>query len=342
MLTIDGSAGEGGGQILRTSLALSLVTQTPVRITRVRAGRAKPGLARQHLTAVMAAARVGCAEVTGAALGSTEVTFRPGAIVPGVHQFSVGTAGSATLVLQTVLPALLSAEGGSQLLLEGGTHNPMAPPFDFLERAFLPLLGRMGPAVMATLERYGFYPAGQGRVRITVEPAPLGHLSLLERGEIQERRVVARVANLPAHIAAREAEAAAKVLGWEPRCFHEEVLTDVAGPGNVVTVEIASEHVTEVFSSIGERGVRAEVVGERVAREAQAYVEAEVPVGEHLADQLLLPMALGGGGAFRTVAPSSHTTTHAALLEQVLGVKTRFEQIGEKAWHVEVKGTSAG
>ncbi|AKT39704.1 RNA 3'-terminal phosphate cyclase [Chondromyces crocatus] len=336
MLTIDGSTGEGGGQILRTSLALSLVTGTPVKLVRVRAGRAKPGLARQHLTAVQAAARVGCAEVSGAALGSTEITFRPGSIAPGVHTFAVGTAGSATLVLQTVLPALLSAQGDSELVLEGGTHNPMAPPFDFMERAYLPLLQRMGPVVTAELERYGFYPGGGGRVRVSITPAPLGKLTLLERGEVRSRRLVARVANLPVHVARREVEAAAKVLGWERAWLHTEVLEGVAGPGNVVTAEVVSEHVTEVFTSFGERGVRAEVVGERLGKEVKAYEAAGVPVGEYLADQLLLPMALAGGGSFRSVVPSSHTRTHAGLLEQLLGVKTRFEQEGEDAWRVEV------
>ncbi|HSN97391.1 MAG TPA: RNA 3'-terminal phosphate cyclase [Candidatus Nanopelagicales bacterium] len=336
MLTIDGSTGEGGGQILRTSLALSMVTGTPVRVARIRAGRAKPGLMRQHLTAVQAAARVGCAEVSGAAIGSGEITFRPGGIAPGDHRFAVGTAGSATLVLQTVLPALLSAPGPSHLVLEGGTHNPMAPPFDFMERAYLPLLGRMGPEVRATLERRGFYPAGGGRVQVEIAPAPLRRLDLLERGEIKEQRLVATVVNLPGGIAAREIDAAAAVLGWDRRCYRQEVLSGEPGPGNVVTVDVVSEHVTEVFTGFGEKGVRAEQVGERVARETADYLRAGVPVGEHLADQLLLPMALAGGGSFRTVAPSSHTRTHAALIEQILGIRVRLEEAEGGAWHAEV------
>lgn len=336
MLTIDGSAGEGGGQILRTSLALSLVTRTPVRVTRIRAGRAKPGLMRQHLTAVQAAAKVGNADVSGAELHSKEVTFRPGEVTPGEHRFAIGTAGSATLVLQTVLPALLSASGPSRLVLEGGTHNPMAPPFDFLERAYLPLLGRMGPEVTATLERRGFYPAGGGRVRVEIAPAPLRRLDLLERGEIKERRLVATVVNLPGAIAAREIEAAAAVLGWDERCYRQESLKGEPGPGNVVTADVVSEHLTEVFTGFGEKGVRAEAVGERVAHEVVAYLRAGVPVGEHLADQLLLPMALAGGGSFRTIAPSSHTRTHAALIEQILGLRVQLEELGGDAWHVEV------
>lgn len=337
MITVDGSSGEGGGQILRTSLALSLVTGTPVRIARIRAGRAKPGLMRQHLTAVRAAAEVGEAEVSGAAIGSSEVVFKPRAARPGEYRFAIGSAGSATLVLQTVLPALLCAAGPSALSLEGGTHNPAAPPFDFLERAFLPLVRRMGPDVRATLERRGFYPAGGGRFQVAISPArALGRLDLPERGEIRARRVVATVVNLPGGIAAREIEAARAVLGWGERECRPEVVKGAQGPGNVVTIEIEGEHVTEVITGFGEKGVRAEAVGEAAAREALAYLEAGVPVGEHLADQLLLPMALAGGGSFRTIEPSSHTRTHAALIEQLLGVRTRFEQVGAKAWHVEV------
>ena len=163
MIRIDGSFGEGGGQILRTSLSLSLATGKAFRIEKVRAGRERPGLLRQHLTAVLAAAEVGGAEVQGATLGSTELTFSPGAIRAGEYRFSVGTAGSGTLVFQTILPALMLAAKPSRIVIEGGTHNIAAPPFDFLARTFVPLLERMGPKVQLQFERYGFYPAGGGR-----------------------------------------------------------------------------------------------------------------------------------------------------------------------------------
>ncbi len=179
VLTIDGADGEGGGQILRTSLALSLVTGIPFRIERLRAGRPRPGLLRQHLTAAHAAAEVGQVQVTGAALGSLSLTFVPGRVTPGTYSFSVGTAGSTTLVLQTVLPALLLASEPSTLTLAGGTHNPFAPPFDFLAQAYLPLVNRMGPQVTATLERPGFYPAGGGTCQITIAPATTHAVALL-------------------------------------------------------------------------------------------------------------------------------------------------------------------
>ena len=162
IIQIDGSQGEGGGQIVRSSLALAMVTGNGVAIEKLRAGREKPGLMRQHLTAVHAAAEICQAQVTGNAIGSSSLTFQPGRVIPGEYKFSVGTAGSATLVLQTVLPPPLIADGPSRVILEGGTHNPWAPPFDFLSRAYLPLVNRMGPSVTATMDRPGFYPAGGG------------------------------------------------------------------------------------------------------------------------------------------------------------------------------------
>jgi RNA 3'-terminal phosphate cyclase (ATP) len=337
MLTIDGSAGEGGGQILRTSLALSLATRTPVRIIGIRKGRQRPGLMRQHLTAVRAAAEIGHADVTGAEIGSKEIVFTPGEVTPGDYTFSIGTAGSTTLVLQTVLPALLCAGERSTIALVGGTDNPMAPPFEFLARAFLPLLRRLGPIVTAELEARGFYPAGGGRFRVIIDPSPsLARLDLLERGAVVKKSVVATVANLPGAIARRELDAANEALWWDPACLRIEALKGAPGPGNVVSIVIESEHVTEVVTGFGEKGRPAEEVGRAAAREAMAYLDSGVPVGEHLADQLLLPMALAGGGSFRTVEPSSHTTTHLRLLEQILGVRSRVEALGGGAWVIEI------
>src|SRR5437016_1414247 len=189
MISIDGSEGEGGGQILRTSLALSLVTGQPFRMDRIRAKRQKPGLLRQHLTAVEAAKAVGCAEVMGAAMNSQTLEFRPAVVTPGNYRFAVGTAGSATLVLQTVLPSLLTASSTSTLTLEGGTHNPLAPPFDFLARSFMPLIQRMGPSVELELRRPGFFPDGGGRFHVRIEPVKkLPRLVLLDRGAIRGQR----------------------------------------------------------------------------------------------------------------------------------------------------------
>ncbi|HVK59248.1 MAG TPA: RNA 3'-terminal phosphate cyclase, partial [Candidatus Kapabacteria bacterium] len=231
MITIDGANGEGGGQILRTALALSLVTQQAFRIQNIRAGRQKPGLLRQHLTAVEAATNVGDATVDGAALGSKELVFKPAKIRPGDYRFAVGTAGSATLVLQTVLPALILGTESSRLKLEGGTHNPHAPPFDFLERAFLPLLNRLGPKVTANLDRAGFFPAGGGRFSVEITPVErLQPLDLSDRGESKNRSARVVISNLAPGVANRELKVVSEKLGWARECLHvEEVESN--GPG---------------------------------------------------------------------------------------------------------------
>jgi RNA 3'-terminal phosphate cyclase (ATP) len=338
MLTIDGARGEGGGQIVRTALALSLVTGTAFRMERIRAGRRQPGLLRQHLTAVNAAVEIGGAEVEGAALRSGELVFRPGPVRPGAYRFAVGTAGSACLVLQTVLPPLLTAKGAAALALEGGTHNPYAPPFDFLERAFLPLLGSMGAEVRATLERPGFYPAGGGRMTVAVEPVPaLRPLRVLERGEIRRRRARAVVANLPEGIARRELAVVKDRLGWPDEALEVVRIGDAGrGPGNVVLLELESEHVTEVFTGFGEPGVRAETVAQAAVTEARGYLAAGVPVGPHLADQLLVPIALAGGGAFRTCALTRHATTNMEVIAEFLDVRFTVSPAGDGAVVVEL------
>lgn len=337
MVHIDGSRGEGGGQVLRTSLALSLVTGTPFRMTGIRAGRSRPGLLRQHLTGVRAAEAVGGAEVSGAELGSQELTFRPGRVRAGDYHFAVGTAGSATLVLQTVLPALLFAPGPSTLVLEGGTHNPAAPPYDYLERVYLPLLNRMGPKVDSTLERPGFFPVGGGRFHVSVTPAALRPLELLERGEVVRRTVRAMVAQLPFDIAQREAETARALLGWAAGEARGETWEGSPGPGNVVSVEVESEHVTERFTAFGEKRVPAEQVATRAAEEARRYLAAGVPVGEHLCDQLLLLCALARGGAFRTLALDSHSITQVETFAHFLDVRVHVEEMGPDLREVRVR-----
>jgi RNA 3'-terminal phosphate cyclase (ATP) len=340
MITIDGSQGEGGGQILRTSLALSLVTGQPFRMERIRAKRQKPGLLKQHLTAVEAAKTVGCAEVEGAALSSQTLEFRPGQVTPGNYRFAVGTAGSATLVLQTVLPALLIASGHSTLTLEGGTHNPMVPPFDFLARCFMSLIHRMGPSVELELRRHGFFPADGGRFHARIEPSKnLSRLDLLERGSIQSRQARILVSKLPEHVGQRELAVVRDELKWrEDECAIEAVHYPV-GPGNAVVLAIETDHVTEVFTGFGERGRPAEDVSKSAVEAAKAWLEASVPVDEHLADQLLIPMALAGGGSFRTIKPSLHTTTNAEVIQRFLPVPMRIEQESELVWRVTVGNT---
>jgi RNA 3'-terminal phosphate cyclase (ATP) len=337
MLTIDGSFGEGGGQIIRTSLALSLITGKAFRVFNVRARRERAGLQRQHLTAVTAAAAIGGARVDGAHVGSKEFTFVPGEVKAGEYKFSIGTAGSTMLVLQAVLPPLMTACEPSLLLFEGGTHNVHAPPFEFIQRTFLPLIERMGPSVAVELQRYGFYPPGGGRFNVYVEPArELKRLDLIERGAILSERARALVVNLPPHIGERELAVVSEQLGWMPDQLDLETSTNAISAGNVFTISVESESLTEVFTGIGERGVRGETIASRVVHEAQKYLDAGAPVGEHLADQLLIPMSLARGGSYTTGTPTLHTTTNIEVIKKFLPVEITTTQLSEEVCKIEV------
>lgn len=322
MLTIDGSYGEGGGQILRSSLALSIVTGTPFRIDNIRARRRKPGLMRQHLTAVRAAAEIGQADVAGDEIGSTQLAFAPGQTVGGDYVFRIGTAGSTTLVLQTILLPLVLAQEPSRIVLEGGTHNPFAPPFDFLQRAYIPFLNRMGPSIQATLERPGFYPAGGGRIVVTITPAKSLHgITVLERGKMRRRLGRAIISSLPRQVAEREVRVIAKRLGWDDGETEIVEIEHPVGPGNIVTLELEHENVTEVFTGFGEVGRAAEAVATHAVQQCQRYLKSDAPIGPYLTDQLMLPLAVAKSGAFRSAGLSRHAETHLKLINTFLDVR---------------------
>jgi RNA 3'-terminal phosphate cyclase (ATP) len=340
VIEIDGSEGEGGGQIIRSALALSLVTGRPFAIRKIRAKRDKPGLKHQHLTACKAAARVGCAEITGAEVGSREMTFRPSGIYSGVYDFDVQTAGGTTLVAQTILPALMIADGPSSVTIDGGTHNTWAPPFDFLARVYLPLVCRLGPQVSATLVRYGFYPAGQGRIELNVQPANLRGFDLIERGKFLSRQVTAVVANLPLHIAEREADTAVRRLGWSA---NESSALEVpsSGPGNIVMIEHTCENVSEIATAIGRIGLPAERVAADAVRKMRNYLRHSDPVGEHLADQWMLPLAIAVAKTeiahrFRTSKLSQHALTHLDIIKRFLPVQTFVETDADQSVVVRI------
>jgi RNA 3'-terminal phosphate cyclase (ATP) len=328
LIHIDGSEGEGGGQILRSSLSLSICTQQPFKISQIRAQREKPGLLRQHLTAVKAAAEVSGATLKGAELGSRELTFRPGSVRAGDYAFAIGTAGSTTLVLQTVLPPLLIANGPSTVRVTGGTHNKAAPPCEFLQRVFLPLLMRIGANVRLELRSHGFYPRGGGQIVAHIEPFHARNaLQLHERGALQRTYAEALVAALPIHIAQRELEVIGRELNWNAADLLLRGLPNDVGPGNVVTLTAEHEHVSEVITGFGERSVRSETVAGTAATEMRAYLESTAPVGEHLADQLLLPMALANGGSFTTMVASQHLRSNALVVEKFTGRRVVIEPV---------------
>lgn len=316
VIELDGAI--GGGQVLRSGLSLSMVTGLTLRIKNIRAKRSRPGLMRQHLTAVLAAAQVCGAQVHGAQLGSQHLVFEPGPVQGGDYRFSIGTAGSCTLVLQTLLPALLCAPTASRVTICGGTHNPLAPPVDFLQRAWLALLRRMGARVELSLNRYGFVPAGGGELEACVQPSELAPLQLMQRGKLLEARAITLNAGLPAQVSEREFKRVRQRLSFDDRQWLPIEIDPAQGPGNVLMLEYVHEHVSEVFSAFGLANVRAETVADQAIDQALAWRGTDTAVGEHLADQLLLPMALAGGGRFTTPHMSDHLHSNMQVIQRFL------------------------
>ncbi|MCA9174429.1 MAG: RNA 3'-terminal phosphate cyclase [Planctomycetales bacterium] len=325
-MIVDGALGEGGGQVVRSAMCIAAVTGRTVEVRNVRARRSPPGLKAQHVTAARAAAEICGGELSGAELGSKELRLQPGELRGGDYCFDIGTAGSTMLVLQTVLPALLFAPQRSKIDLVGGTHNTMAPSWEFVERVYLPMLRRMGADVSYRLDQRGFFPRGGGRVIVEVEPAPLRPLAIMERGECVKRRAIAICAQLPREIGVRETDTIVRSMGWRAR--EAEVIEDgdTLSPGNVAMIELQFPDVGELICEHGRVGLRAEKVAKRAVRQARAYLDADVPVGEHLADQLMTPLALMAWRAkssvsrFRTLPLTQHAKTLAILLPQLLGV----------------------
>ncbi len=343
MIELDGSQGEGGGQILRTALALSLITGQPFRIHNIRAKRPKPGLMRQHLACVQAAVAVGGAAQTQACndagqpmqVGETTLCFTPGPIHAGDYEFAVGSAGSCMLVLQTVLWPLLLAKAPSALVLRGGTHNPMAPSASYLQQVFQSWSGHSDAWFELELRRHGFYPAGGGEVAVRLMP-PAGGIapfSLMQRGALVSAHAQCLHAGLPRGVAQRELAILKNALGWGDEQLHDRALRANEGPGNVLMVVLQYEHITEVFTSFGEKGVSAEQVARNVLQEVRAYQASQAPVGLHLADQLMIPLALaalkGPGGQFWATELTEHSRTNARVIEQFLPVRFVLREPGD-------------
>jgi RNA 3'-terminal phosphate cyclase (ATP) len=326
---IDGSHGEGGGQILRTSLALAIITGRKLRMKRVRAGRKRPGLQPQHLACVKAAAALCNGKATapgGKELepGMQELELVPGAGLAEMIEIDIGTAGSTTLLIQTVLVPAIASGKSLKMVVTGGTHNPMAPPFEFLDRVFAPHLRAMGGDVTLTLERHGFLPKGGGRIVVEIKPGKLAPIEILTGGEIIGRRVTAIVAGLPRHIAEREIACAQERLK-DPTCEIREFGKD--GPHNLFMAEVElASGVRELATAHGKKGYPAEDVADDALDALEDFLEAEVPVGEHLADQLLLPLAVAGGGRFRCADLSLHASTNIDTIRAFLDVPIRTEK----------------
>lgn len=320
-IEIDGSFGEGGGQILRTSLALSLITGKAFHLRNIRARRPKPGLQPQHLMSVRAAATVGQANLRGASKDSCDLLFEPGTVKSGAYRFDIGTAGATGLVLHTVyLPLALRGTGPSELTLTGGTHVKTSPTFHFLDATWRRYLALIGLSVDLRLVRPGFYPRGGGCIEATIQPArQLRGVRLLERGPVRVAAVAA-VAGLQTGIAERMARRLAHRLG------HHGVETETSvemwdgGPGAVLITSLDTTPAPTVFVALGERGKPAERVADDAVEEVGAYLTAgPALVDPHSADQLVLPLALAEGPSeYRTTAISRHLTTNIAVINKFL------------------------
>lgn len=348
LVTIDGSHGEGGGQIVRTALSLAALRGVPVRVENVRAGRRRPGLQAQHLAAVHLAAQVCDAEVTGAELGSTILHFAPRSRpIPGHYTLDVarmrqgGSAGAVTLVLQTVLVPLSFADGSSHVTLTGGTHVAWSPPVHYLSHVYLPALAQWGYRAETHLDRWGWYPMGQGILRATIWPREAAPVAFQASAPGKVRRVwgLSAASNLPRHVVERQRQRALEQL--KKAGLRAEIDEEPDAPtrrpaskGSLVFLAVECDHAVAGFSALGARGKPAERVAQEAARDLRAWQRSGAALDPHLADQVILPLALAGQpAAFTTSAVTQHLLTNAWAVERFLPVRIAVEgemgQVGQ-------------
>ena len=325
MIQIDGSYGEGGGQILRTSLALACFTQTPLQIFHIRARRPKPGLQAQHLQAVRAAAAITRAKVSGDRLGSQSLYFEPGPVQSGDYHFDIGTAGATTLVLQTIFWPLCFAKDPSHVTITGGTHVPWSPAFHYLDWHWLACIRQMGARATLHLDRAGFYPPGGGQIRAVIHPVErLAPLHWTERGQVLGIRVLSGSANLPAHVTQRQQERAVQRLAQKINM--ERLEMPAPSPGSMLLLMAEFEKGRGCYVGLGKKGKPAEQVAEEAIRRLEKFLSASATVDEYLADQLLLPFALASGSSeLVTAEVTPHLLTNAAVIEQFDRAKITIE-----------------
>lgn len=323
LITLDGSEGEGGGQILRTALTLSLLTGKPFRMVKIRANRDRPGLRPQHLKAVEAAAMLGDADVIGGKLGSRDLTFRPGLYTPGDLHVDIGTAGSTALVLQTLhLAIALRTEQAVRLTLTGGTFNQSAPSFPFLDSTWRAHCAALGATLGLAMPTCGFYPQGGGRLEAWIEPATLRPISLTDRGPLKRIKGVAGVAKLRSDIARRMCDQAeARLADYGLTAEFEQAEWSAPGPGTAISLTAVHAHgIPATFVGLGERGKPAEAVADEAVDELLAFEQFDGgAVDPHSADQILVPLALAPGRSEYTVTDvTEHLRTNAATIRAFL------------------------
>jgi len=343
MLEIDGSIGEGGGGVLRTALALSCLTGTEVEIYNIRANRLEPGLRPQHAAALDAAQTITDGEADGDKIGSKRVTFRPGKVRPGSYRFSIGTAGSVTLLLHTIYLPLCLAGDSSRLKLEGGTHVPWSPPFEHADRLWRPFLSRTGLDLTLKLKRAGFYPRGGGLVDVKIKSkAEIDPVNLSVRGEFKGLKIRGAVSNLGDEIAERMingVKRGARTIGMAANQLKGEIYRPPSrDSGAYVFVQADYENARGGFVGLGAKGKRAEIVAAEAWEEAAPYLRATEPMEPHLADQALLPLAFADGESeFSTSEITSHLLTNAAIIERFSVASVEIEGEGGSPGRVRIK-----
>ncbi|MBI2877736.1 MAG: RNA 3'-phosphate cyclase [Candidatus Tectomicrobia bacterium] len=343
-LKIDGSYGEGGGQILRTALALSVILRQPVEIANIRARRKRPGLRPQHLAGVRALAEVSQAEVWGDGLGSSFLSFSPGQIRSGAYTFDVAeetrSAGAVSLLFQALALPLAYGSGPSEVRLRGGTHVSWSPPFHYLTEVLLPTLARAGYRADLWLQNWGWYPVGGGVVDLRVEPLNgLQPLTRWKRGALQAIQGLSAASNLPVHVAERQARRAKERLLARGLPVEIQIIPAPSpGQGSFLFLVALSEGGMGGFSALGARGKRAEAVADEAVDALIQYLDSGCALDEHLADQLIPFLALApGDSGFTTSRISQHLLTNLWVVRQFLPVEFTVE--GEEGSPGAVKVT---
>lgn len=339
MIEIDGASGEGGGQILRTSLTLAVMTQKRFRISNIRAKRTKPGLRAQHLKAVEAAATISAANVEGNKMGSTRLFFEPQSISPGNYRFDIGTAGSTSLVLQTIFPPLSTLKATSRVTIIGGTHVPWSPSYPYLELNWLHWMNNMGFNGELSIDRAGYYPRGGGCIQASIQPADqIRPVIRDKRGELRRITGISTVSNLPASIAKRQKQQSLNRL--------DEYAVDIdiqvgrvpsPGKGSAITLVADFDHTRVCYSGLGARGKPAERVADEATLALIAFLESDANVDEYLADQLLLPLSFAQGVShIQTPRVTKHLQTNAQIIRAFLPGKINIHGKLDEFGQIEI------
>jgi RNA 3'-phosphate cyclase len=323
LIEIDGSLGEGGGQILRTSIAFSALTEKDVRISNIRAKRRNPGLNYQHMASIKAVAQLCGAEVLGLSLGSKEITFKPRKPKAGKIKLAIGTAGSISLVLQSLMIACSECESKVILEITGGTNVSWSPPIDYLSHVTLPILSRFGYNGKVEVLKRGFYPKGGGKVQAIIEPHSLSKIELLERGKLNSIEGVSVSANLPISVSKRMTKSCSELLTSKsiPKIRNENV--ESFSPGAAIIVWAEYENTVLGADSLGKKGKPAEIVGKEAAQVLMREMDEKSCVDTHMADQIIPYLALAGGKV-RTESLSKHAETNLLVVNEFMENKLEF------------------